>query len=449
MEDHAELKRVRSVRDEKSRTHDAPFGKGVRDVFDKILAIASRDEFMHVDFDGYALHIEHGSGDEFIGILAHLDIVPEGNLSEWLFNPFVLTNHNNHLYGRGVNDDKAPVLAAYYALKILRDIGLPFYRKVRIILGGAEETTWECMEHYFKYNVQPDMAFSPDGDFPIVNGEKGVMQGYYHWENRAEITGVFAHELLKIESEKQRGFVCEHIKVIFQSSEPEKLLSVLILAEEVHVKGNCVIAVYKGDKLLSRNPHKGTNAIFKFAQDLIHIAADTKHAETLNNLIANYLINDTHGLKLGLFGEDEEMGLTTFAIPYLLYNGTEFEIGYDYRYPKTISETEARNNVKDFARQQHMDCTIVKEHNTLYHEPDSALIRTLKHAYRNVEGYEPNCITKGGISYARAADNCVAFGPTFENDVPNTHKPNEKIRLETLYKAIIIYCETIRLLVSK
>src|SRR5699024_8737702 len=164
--------------------------------------IAERDEFEHADFDGYALHIEYGSGEEIVGVLGHLDIVPEGEKQAWLFDPFLLTNHDGHLYGRGVNDDKAPTLAAYYALKILRDLGFEFTRKVRIILGGAEETTWECMDHYFKHSEQPDMAFSPDGDFPIVNGEKGVLQGQYHLLNKQNSQASYPHTMLKIESDK-------------------------------------------------------------------------------------------------------------------------------------------------------------------------------------------------------------------------------------------------------
>ncbi|MEH7387433.1 M20/M25/M40 family metallo-hydrolase, partial [Bacillus sp. JJ1521] len=160
-------------------------------------------------------------GKEIVGILAHLDVVHEGNREDWIFDPFILTEFNGELYGRGVNDDKAPALAAYYAMKILRDLGIPFNRKVRLILGGAEETSWECMNHYFKHNPQPTLAFSPDGDFPIVNGEKGVVQGsiFLASNNLPIETGI--HELVSIETERQWGFICEGIKVVFRSRSPE------------------------------------------------------------------------------------------------------------------------------------------------------------------------------------------------------------------------------------
>lgn len=448
MEDLAELVSTRSVLDEKTSTANAPFGETVRHVFNQMLDISKRDSFSHADFEGYAIHIEHGEGNEIVGVLAHLDIVSEGDKEDWYFDPFTLTEHDGYFYGRGVNDDKAPLLAAYYAMKILRDLQVPFKRKVRLIIGGAEETTWECMNHYFKHNPRPDMGFSPDGDFPIVNGEKGVIQGTFTITVDHNSSKEATTTLLTIESEKQRGYICERLKATFTSDCPEALKDSLCNAEEITIANQIITAVYHGEKTLSRNPHKGESAFFKFAKDLVGIQEVISNTHEFIRLIEKYFLDDVHGKKLGLYHEDLEMGITTLGIPYVAYDGNSYEVAIDYRYPKGQTLDFALETLESFGLQHNLHFTKHKTHDLLYVEPDSELIMTLQKAYKVATGEKAELLTKGGISYARSLKNCVAFGPTFSGDQPNTHKPNERIRIETFYKAIIIYCETLRLLVS-
>ncbi|RFB18014.1 M20 family peptidase [Bacillus sp. HNG] len=446
--DLADLVAIRSVLDEKTASTNSPFGKGIRDVFDKMQEIARRDSFRVSDFDGYAMHIEQGSGEEIVGVLAHLDVVPEGNREDWIFDPFILTEFNGELYGRGVNDDKAPALAAYYAMKILRDLGISFNRKIRLILGGAEETSWECMNHYFKHNPQPTMAFSPDGDFPIVNGEKGVVQGSFFLDSDKSSTETGTHELVFIDSEKQWGFICERIRVVFRSSNPEKLASSLTGASKIEINDKNVTAYYIGEKQLSRNPYKGENVFFAFAEDLLSLGNEITNSSDFQRFIEYKLLDDVYGKKLGLFYETEEMGHSTFGITFITFDGNEYELGFDYRYPKLNSKIDLSEQFKEIGSIHGLSVIIHKKIAPLYVDPNSTLIRNLSEAYRNVTGKKAEVMTKGGISYSRALTNCVAFGPTFEGDNPNTHKPNEKIKIETLYKAIIIYCEAIRLLAT-
>lgn len=448
MSDLANLIQIPSICAEDTRSNSAPFGKGVRNAFDEMLKIAHRDSFTYADFDGYALHVDYGSGDEIFGILAHLDVVSEGNKNDWKFDPFTLTEHNGFLYGRGVNDDKAPLLAAYYAMKIVRDLKIPLKRKVRLIIGGAEETTWECMEHYFNHNPQPELAFTPDGDFPIVHCEKGVIQGTFTFETERLLNKEPPHKLIEIHSEKQRGFICETLKVVFESQSPELLKNFLTDADEIIICNQKITAIYTGDKALSRNPHKGRNAIFLFAKDLIRIKKDLGNSQKFLTLLENYFLEDVYGKKLGLFHNDSGTGITTMAVPYVTYDGETFEIAFDYRFPKGQTLASTLDVLQKFSSEQRLNVSIQKSLDLHYVQKDSPLIKQLKQAYKSVTGVEAEGITKGGISYARVLKNGVCFGPTFPGDVSNTHMPNERIRIETLFKSIIIYCETIRLLAS-
>lgn len=66
-------------------------------------------------------------------------------------------------------------MAAFYALKIVKDMQLPLSKRVRIIIGTDEESDWRCVDHYFKHEKMPDIGFAPDADFPIINAEKGII----------------------------------------------------------------------------------------------------------------------------------------------------------------------------------------------------------------------------------------------------------------------------------
>ncbi|WP_322382440.1 M20/M25/M40 family metallo-hydrolase, partial [Clostridium perfringens] len=139
----------------------------IRSAFDRFLKVANKLGFTCEDDEGYAVHAEIGEGEEYVGVLGHIDVVDIQNIGEWETEPFSMTIKNNKIFGRGVNDDKGPLIAVLYAAKILNDMNVKWKRRVRIIAGGAEETTWECMEHYFKNHEQPILGFSPDGNFPI------------------------------------------------------------------------------------------------------------------------------------------------------------------------------------------------------------------------------------------------------------------------------------------
>ena len=144
---------IDSTRDDSSATINAPFGKGCRQALDYMFALAKRDGFTYQDYDGYAGVISYGDGKESVGVLAHLDIVPIGE--GWTKDPFSGEIVDGYLFGRGSEDDKGPAMAAYYAMKMLKDQGIRLQRKVMLILGCDEESGMQCMEHYKKHGEIP------------------------------------------------------------------------------------------------------------------------------------------------------------------------------------------------------------------------------------------------------------------------------------------------------
>ena len=131
-----------------------------------------KKDFVSKNVGNLAGHVEFGQGDESVGILCHVDVVPEGD--GWSSDPFAAEIRDGKIFARGAIDDKGPTIAAFYAMKIVKDLGLPLNKRVRMIIGTDEESEWRCVDHYFKHEEMPTIGFAPDADFPIIFAEKGI-----------------------------------------------------------------------------------------------------------------------------------------------------------------------------------------------------------------------------------------------------------------------------------
>ena len=163
-----------------TETHNprAPFGDSCSDVLKHFLNLASDLGFKTKNVDGYCGYVEFGEGDELIGIIGHLDVVP-ANEDDWTYSPFVPTIVDNKIYGRGAIDDKGPVIASLFAMKSVMDYinenNIPINKRIRLIVGLNEEKDWKCIDYYKTHEEIPSLGFSPDADFPCIYAEKSVI----------------------------------------------------------------------------------------------------------------------------------------------------------------------------------------------------------------------------------------------------------------------------------
>ena len=156
LEDLFTLLRIDSVRDDDAATEEYPVGPGPVEALNAFLEIGKRDGFETENFDNWAGHIEYGEGEELLGVLGHVDVVPVG--TGWETDPFEPVIKDDRIYARGSSDDKGPTVAAYYALKMIRDLELPVSKRIRVIIGTDEESGWGCMDHYLKVAETPDFG---------------------------------------------------------------------------------------------------------------------------------------------------------------------------------------------------------------------------------------------------------------------------------------------------
>ncbi|WP_042679634.1 Sapep family Mn(2+)-dependent dipeptidase [Anaerosalibacter massiliensis] len=155
---------------EKSKI-DAPFGEMPKAALVKALEIAEGLGFKTKNLDNYIGYAQYGEGEDYIGVLGHLDVVPVGE--GWKFPPFSGHIENGKIYGRGVLDNKGPIISALYALYAIKEAGLKINKPVRIIFGTDEESGFNDIPYYLEREKPPIMGFTPDCKYPVVYGERG------------------------------------------------------------------------------------------------------------------------------------------------------------------------------------------------------------------------------------------------------------------------------------
>lgn len=164
--------RIKSVREDAKP--GKPFGDGPAKCLDFMLKKAADMGFTTENVDNYMGWCEYGEGPQMVAVLGHLDVVPEGD--GWDRDPYSGDCDGTNVYGRGTMDDKGPTTAALYALKALKDSGVPLKRRIRILFGTNEETGSADMKHYLEKGGEiPVCGFTPDGEYPVINGEKGII----------------------------------------------------------------------------------------------------------------------------------------------------------------------------------------------------------------------------------------------------------------------------------
>lgn len=172
------IKRLVAIESVQSEAlEDAPFGIGPKQALDEVLTLARELGFHTVNIDnkiGYALLKGTSDSSDYFGIFGHVDVVPLGE--GWTFPPLGCQESNGKLYGRGVLDNKGPILSNLFALYALKEAGVTFKHDIRIVFGANEETGFGCVKHYLTKEKAPIFGWTPDCKWPTVYGERGRLK---------------------------------------------------------------------------------------------------------------------------------------------------------------------------------------------------------------------------------------------------------------------------------
>lgn len=429
------LVQIDSVLDESTKTNTMPFGKGINECLEMFLEYAKKDGFEVLNDEGYAGLIKyHGRTNELIGVLGHLDVVPVTD--GWKFPPFSATIEDNYMYGRGVMDDKGPVVAAYIALKILKEQGIVLDKTVDFILGTDEETGWRGLEHYQQNHKLPEIGFSPDAEFPLIHGEKGIIRCILEGQPCVGFT---------LKGGNIFNAVIGNATATTQVDLSEQFSNYLMennLQGDCEYKDNTYYYHIKGVPAHAMEPHKGINA-------------GTHLAVFLNNyfehptleFITNCVHNDFNMTKLGQKVTHKVMGIITNNVGIMDFNENVTKFTFDIRYPIGLRFDLFSNSLPVILDVYGIKTNICEHKVPHYIDVDDPLVETLYNAYVKYTGDTQNkpC-TIGGGTYARALKKGVAFGMELPNEPSVAHQIDERINLDNLITAIAIYAEAIYML---
>ncbi|WP_049326514.1 dipeptidase PepV [Staphylococcus capitis] len=440
---------IESVRDDSKASKDAPVGPGPRQALDYMYELAEKDGFSTHDVDHIAGRIEAGQGEDVLGILCHVDVVPAGD--GWDSDPFDPVVTDDAIIARGTLDDKGPTIAAYYAVKILNDMNVDWKKRIHMIIGTDEESDWKCTDRYFQTEEMPTLGFAPDAEFPAIHGEKGITTFDLIQDQINEDVDEPDYELLNFESGQRYNMVPDHAeaRVLVKENMTDVIQNFEYFVEQNELQGEStvdsgiLILTVEGKAVHGMDPSLGVNAglyLLKFLSSL-NLDKSAKDFVEFNN---RYLFDSHFGEKMGMKFHTDVMGDVTTNIGIIKYDNKEAgRYGVNLRYPQGFEFEEAverfTNEIKDIGFSLELG-KVQKPH---YVDKDDPFVEKLVKAYRNQTGDMTEPYTIGGGTYARNLDKGVAFGAMFEDTEDLMHQKNEYMTKKQLINATSIYLEAI------
>jgi len=411
---------IRAESVESEGAEGAPFGGGVRDALDAAMRLFQREGFSIIATEGLFGAADWGAGKETVAALCHCDVVPPGN--GWTVAPFKLTVKEGKWFGRGVVDDKGPLIMLLYAVKYLKESGFVPSRRLRVIVGTNEETGWKGIARYKELHEEPDFAFAPDAVFPVINAEKGIL----HLKIR---TAVGIKGLVSLTGGDAPNMVAGHAEAVFDSrplcAEDKDIIS--------RSEGGMWMIGARGKTAHASLPETGENAIDK-----------------LFDVLGRYYSSPAAGMLKALNGEWKKDFHDDISGELTVNTGMAGDDGFsvDIRYPVTRSSEEV---LKALAKALGSGAEITVEDDTAPHSVDgeNRFVKALGEAYGEVtgKGFRPP-ESMGGGTYGRAFKNGVAFGPLFPDDEETAHQADEYLKESSFVNGCVVYASALRKLLS-
>lgn len=387
-----------------------PYGPGPDKALSYVLDVCDSLGIHTVRKDEYA-YAQIGEGDEIIGILSHLDVVPAGE--GWTYPPFegtiVSRPDGDRLYGRGSIDDKGPTVAVIYAMKeILDEMGIPG-KRIRLILGQTEENgNWDDIQAYCRNEELPAYGITPDGDFPAIYCEKGTMVMLV--EMPLEDSGVDS-----VTAGDAPNMVPGHATMVIGGS------------------------AYTGAGTPSHGcaPWSGVNAVDRMldaAQEQINI-----DSVPFLRMYRDLLKGMIYGEGLGCRMEDSESGSLTVNPGLIRTEDDTVRMWLDIRYPVNADHEEIVSRIREAVCGYGASAECIYHMEPVYMDRNGKVMKELLEAYYDHTGDRSAPLAIGGATYARAMPDIIAYGPNFPGHENREHQSDEYILLDDFYKLIRIY----------
>ena len=444
LRDLGELIAIDSSEDLDNTSTEYPVGPGPVKAMKKFLSFAERDGFHIKNVDNYAGRVDYGDGEERLGIIGHMDVVPAGD--GWNTDPFKMLIKDGKIIGRGSADDKGPALAAYYGMLLLKEAGFTPKKKIDFIVGTNEETNWVGIDYYLKHEPTPDQVFSPDAEYPIINGEQGIYTLILNFKDDDQTGNA---KLEKFTAGIAENVTPQKAYAIISSSDlaniKKQFTKFLVdndLEGKFEINGDQAKIELTGQGAHASAPQVGRNAatfLGKFLNQFDFARRDKNYL----NFLADVEHEDFKGEKLGVAHHDDLMGDLSSAPSIFEYQADGDAILKDnIRYPQGTDPDKMVQQVEE-----KFGDILTASFNS-FEEPhyvpgDDPLVKTLLKVYEHQTGKPGHEVVIGGGTYGRLFKHGVAFGAQPEDAPMVMHQANEYMKVDDLIDSIAIYAEAI------
>lgn len=424
-----------------------PYGRGAYDALHKALELAGGMGFQVKNYDNYVGTADLNHFEKGLDILAHLDVVPGGD--GWtVTKPFMPVIRDGKLYGRGSADDKGPAVAALYAMKAVKELGIPLTKNARLILGTDEECGSSDIPHYYAVEEEAPVTISPDADFPLINIEKGSLRAdfYSSWEEDPALPRIFSiHGGIKSNvvpgtaSAELEGLDESLIAAAASQAEKETGVSFSWEVKDGRLKINAV-----GVNAHAARPNDGNNALTALLVLLVKLPlAATEGFTKVKQVLSLFPHGDCSGKAAGVQMKDEISGELTLNFGIFDYKVNGFKGNFDCRAPIAATNENLRDVLRE--RMYSMGITLADEDlHPAHHVPaDTPFIQVLLSCYEAYTGNQGECLAIGGGTYVHDLKRGVAFGCAMPGVDNHMHGPDEFALVEDLVISGMIFAQAI------
>ncbi|MEG1060867.1 MAG: Sapep family Mn(2+)-dependent dipeptidase [Oscillospiraceae bacterium] len=431
---------IKSVKDIPAQ--GAPYGAGVRAVQLEAMKLCCELGLEVTDCDGKIAYAHYGNKDKFIGVIAHMDVVPEGG--GWNSDPYCCTERDGYLVGRGVLDDKGPFVVAAYAIRYLIENKIKLNYGIRLIMGLDEETGMSDIEYYKENCALPIFTFTPDADFPVGHGEKGI------YSSDLVSKAISGGNILELCGGVASNVVADYACAVIKQSEKDKLTDAAKGRNDVKVSvcdAGVKVEAF-GRAAHAGQPHTGINAnniLMAFLSGSGSLTSDEKSAAEFIALASGSFDGDQFGIEAedGLFAPNSIIG------GMLSMQDRSLVLNLNSRYNTKLKPEEIEKKIEQTAAKNGFSVANVENSGPFYMSPEHPAVKTMCDIYNEVtDSHEKPFVMSGG-TYARHMDNAVSYGIEFPNQgkedpewVGGVHMKNEALKIERAKQACEIFINT-------
>lgn len=428
--------------------HIIDIGKAIEQI-----AVDFNLDFQNIDNRVFAISL-NGNGGENIGLHAHADVVP-ANKNLWVLkdgtqlDPFVLTTIDNRMYGRGSEDDKNGIVVALYAMKVIKEEGLPLFNSFKLLVDTTEETGSDAIPYYMERHPVPGYNLALDGSYPVITAEKGfgVVLTTFPVRNDNGASGHNSAEFTTLTGELAFNQIPSKSTTKILTSSPKHLKSQLdniaqeFIAEhgnnftiDTRVEGHDLLLSVNGVSAHSSDPGSGVNPISRMLK-FINLAKQKLDIKSNHITDAAQYASENwglgyHGKVLGIDYQDDFMGPLTAALTLVKLNDSQLQLAVNLRAPigKTPDQlkSEVKEKLDDWQKNNVISLSI--EHTQqapMYRNPEGGWTQTLLDITSENLNIERKFGSMSGGTSIHDLPNGVSFGLAMPNLKYTGHNANE------------------------